>query len=514
MLDYIGENDRFEIKKMLGKGGMGEVYKAYDTQLREMVAIKSISCKYNKNQAVIDMFLNEAKTSLLITHQNVIRVRDILFFEENYYLIMQFIDGIDLKEWMSISSDIKSRDAKKMYELIRPILEALAHAHQYTIHRDIKPANIMLGKDNCIYLMDFGIATVTKGSKIADVIKDKNMPVGTINYMPDEQRRGSKDIDKRVDIFAMGVVFYELLTRQKPNRENIALASCYNESVTAQLDVVILKMLASDPKDRYASCSDVIDDMDAVFSGRGGGTGINRTPIEPCVINEKNFVTIPKGNFYRGSGAESKIEVEKPRKKITLDSYRIGIYPVTNAEYLLFLDDNKIVYSNEFREICKKNPFHPVTGVTWDEALQYCKCVGGTLPTEAQWEKASKGTKSRVYPWGGEFNLRYCNIENSIGQTVSVDSFPDGVSEYGCYQMSGNIWEWCLDDFVDDFYKSRESKKDNPIAITNSDTKVLRGGSFDFVKSSARTSYRYYSRRNHKENSIGFRIVLEGKRDV
>ncbi|HHD80882.1 MAG TPA: serine/threonine protein kinase, partial [Campylobacterales bacterium] len=175
---YIGEDNRFEIIDILGQGGMGEVFKAYDSKLHELVAIKSINKKFNNNRAVIDIFLNEAKTSLKITHPNVIRVRDILFFEGSHYLIMQFVDGIDLKEWMRLHKDIKDRDAKKMYEFIRPVFEALDYAHQYTVHRDIKPANIMLDNEN-IYLMDFGIATVTKGSKITDVIKDSHKVVGT-----------------------------------------------------------------------------------------------------------------------------------------------------------------------------------------------------------------------------------------------------------------------------------------------------------------------------------------------
>ena len=504
---YIGENGRFEIIELIGKGGMGKVFKAYDTQLQEIVAIKSISNKFNTNRAVVDMFLNEAKTSLQITHKNVIRVRDILFFENSYYLVMQFVDGIDLKDWMRVGHNSKSRDAKEMYNLIRPIFEALAHAHRYTIHRDIKPANIMLGSDNNIYLMDFGIATVSKGSKIKDVIKERNMTVGTVSYMSPEQQRGVKDIDKRADIYAMGVIYYELLTKQRPSKKNITLASYFNESVTPQLDSLILKMLAFNPNDRYSSCLDIISDMDILFSGE---LNIIKTEITINAngLNEENFVTIPEGNFYRGSGIESKIEVEKPRRKIYLDSYKIGIYTVTNSEYLLFLKGNDLSYLKEFEDICKKKPNHPVIDVSWDDAMLYCTWIGGRLPTEAQWEKASKGTKSRVYPWGNSFEELYCNVENSIGQSVSVNSFKDGVSQYNCYQMSGNVWEWCLDDFISDFYKKRESKNPNPVSITDSDIKVLRGGSYDFVKSSARASYRYYAKRNHKDKSIGFRVVL------
>lgn len=505
---FIGADNRFEIRERLGVGGMGEVFKAYDTKLQEIVAIKSITGKYAKRKEIIDIFLNEAKTSLKITHKNVIRVRDILHFENNYYLVMQFIDGYDLKAWMKRNNKIESRDAKKMFNLIKPIFEALSHAHNYTIHRDIKPANIMLDYSGDIYLMDFGIATVTKGSKITDVIKDGKMVVGTKAYMPPEQLQGSKDIDKRVDIFAMGVVFYELLTGQKPNRDKISLPSHFNETVSPELDSLVLKILALNPKDRYNTCMDVVKDIESVFEGKKLSSDIGLIS-KVGEINKENFTTVSKGKFYRGSGIESTIQVEKPRKRVYLDEYHISIYPVTNIEYKEFLKANKQIKAPiSFDNICKREPNHPVTNVSWDEAMLYCKWIGAKLPTEAQWEKASKGTKSRIYPWGNEFNQNCCNIENSIARTIPVDSFKNGISQYGCYQMSGNIWEWCLDDFVDNFYKTRESKKDNPVAITNSDTKVLRGGSYDFVKSSARTSYRYYSRRNHKDETIGFRIVL------
>ena len=267
-------------------------------------------------------------------------------------------------------------------------------------------------------------------------------------------------------------------------------------------------MLAHNPNDRYSSCFEIINDMDRLFSGE---LNIKKTEIFTIAnnINRDIFVMIDEGFFYRGSGIESKIDVEKPRRKIYLDSYRMGIYPVTNSEYLLFLKENSLKYSEDFEKTCIDKPNYPVTEISWDDAMLYCDWIGGSLPTEAEWEKASKGTKSRIYPWGNNFEELYCNIENSIGESVSVDSFRDGVSQYGCYQMSGNIWEWCLDDFEENFYKKRESKNPNPISITDSDIKVIRGGSYDFVKSSARSSYRYYAKRNHIDKTIGFRVVLK-----
>ena len=508
---YIGESNRFEIIKLLGKGGMGSVYKAYDTQLQELVAIKSINHNYAQNESVINMFLNEAKTSLSIIDKNIVRVRDVHLFNGDLYIVMDFIDGIDLKQWMKRHQDVSLRDAEEMYTLIKPIFKALSSAHKVTVHRDIKPANIMIDSNNKTYLMDFGIATVIDGSKIIDEIKEKSLPVGTKNYMPPEQKNNANNIDQRVDIYAMGVIYYELLTGDKPNRDNIALASHFNSSVTVDLDSLILKMLAPNREDRYFDCLDIIADMDAIFNGvyrsKRWNCKIDSSMVE---IIDENFVTIPKGYFYRGSGMESTVQVEKPRAKIYLDSYQISIFPVTNSEYLEFLQDNCFDYSEEFEYLCSERPNHPVTNISWDETLDYCKWIGGELPTEAQWEKASRG-KGNIYPWGDEFNEICCNIENRIGESVAVDSFEAGVSPYGCYQMSGNVWEWCLDDYVEMFYKTRESKSRNPISVVDGDTKVIRGGSYDFVKSSARSSYRYYAKRNHKDENIGFRIVLNDR---
>ena len=510
-MQYIGENNRFRIEELLGQGGMGSVYKAYDTQLQELVAIKSINSNYSQNQTVVNMFLNEAKTSLSIIDKNIVRVRDVHLFNNDLYIVMDFVDGIDLKGWMRENSDMGLRDAKEMYLLIKPIFEALSSAHKVTVHRDIKPANIMIDREGKAYLMDFGIATVIDGSKIVDEVKEKSLAVGTKNYMPPEQRNNGTDIDQRIDIYAMGVIYYELLVGDKPDRDNVVFPSHFNSSVTVDLDSVVLKMLAPNREDRYFSCLDIIADMEAVFNGiYRDNRWTNEISSFAGDIVEENFVTIPEGYFYRGSGMESTVQVEKPRAKVYLDSYQISIFPVTNREYLEFLQENYLNYSEEFEYLCSENPNHPVTNISWDETLDYCKWIGGELPTEAQWEKASRG-KSNIYPWGDTFNEIYCNIENRIGESVPVDSFESGTSQYGCYQMSGNVWEWCLDDYIEKFYRKRESKVSNPISVTDGDTKVIRGGSYDFVQSSARSSYRYYAKRNHKENNIGFRIVLNGR---
>ncbi|NPA60835.1 MAG: SUMF1/EgtB/PvdO family nonheme iron enzyme [Epsilonproteobacteria bacterium] len=512
---FIGDGERFRVVERLGSGGMGEVYKAYDRELREYVAIKTILERYVGRRDLINLFLNEAKTSLRVTHRSVIRVRDIIRFRRNYYLVMQFIDGYSLKSWMERNQDIKTRDAKKMFHMVKPILEALSYTHKYTIHRDIKPANIMVDRSGETLLMDFGIATVIDGSQIEDVIKERGMRIGTPDYMAPEQIRGVKDIDNRVDIYAMGVILYELLTKFKPNRESIKAPSYFNSSVSPELDMVILKMLEEDRERRYHLCDEVIDDIESIFDERdiesiqlAGGVSINRGLN---IVDRDRFVYIPEGKFYRGSGPESKIDVEKPRRRLYLDGYSISIYPVTNMEYRLFLDENRDIKApDNFDKICRERPNHPVVDVSWDEASIYCKWAGVVLPTEAQWEKASRGVKGQIYPWGNQFKDNYCNIEGGIGDTVAVDSFKMGVSPYGCYQMAGNVWEWCRDDFIADFYRSRDGNLDNPIALYGGDVKVLRGGAFNFVRSSARTSYRYHFRRDHRDINIGFRVVING----
>ncbi|MGE3062655.1 MAG: formylglycine-generating enzyme family protein [bacterium] len=230
-------------------------------------------------------------------------------------------------------------------------------------------------------------------------------------------------------------------------------------------------------------------------------------------LNEKDssvMILVPEGNFMMGDDAH---EIgEEPKHQVYLDEYYIGKYEVTNQQYKRFCDETKREYPKdpEFKgmeQYFTKYPNYPVVMVTWHDAQAYCKWSGMRLPTEAEWEKAARSSDSRTYPWGDDdpSDGRYCNhtfnesdyhyderyvvyADDGYEYTSPVGLFEWGVSPYGCYDMAGNVWEWCFDWYGWDAY--RNSLKDNPKGPQKGELKVIRGGSFYFSFSSIRSAFR------------------------
>lgn len=512
---FIGIHNRYEILQVIGEGGMSTVYKAFDTILKETVAIKTLHKEFALQDRIKNRFVNEAKICLTLNHPNIIRVRDINIHENTYYIVMEFIEGKELKELIKKNRNIFDKNIEKIYSLMRPIFKALAYAHKYTVHRDIKPSNIMI-KDNVAYLMDFGISKALEDSELENHTISGGM--GTKKYISPEQTFNANNVDKRSDIYSMGILFYELLTNHRP--ENTAVKDpvnphLFNEQITKEISNVMLKMIRPKPEDRYNDFNEILEDLDKFIIRKE--EEIDKTlTIESFKnsnltnsINYEGLVTVPKGNFLRGSSIESNIKIEKPRKNIYLDEFEIAIYPVTNSDYKKFLEKTNYPKPKSFDILYLEYPNHPVVNVSYDDALAYCKFYDLDLPTEAQWEKAAKGGKNLPYPWGNEYEKDNANIAFNLNTIVNVDEFKKGINPYGIYQMAGNIWEWCLDDFDENFYK--RSSLENPICLNDSDQKILRGGSFDFVENAARTAFRFSSNKESCENNIGFRVVRNKK---
>jgi serine/threonine-protein kinase len=503
----FGLNDRYDILKTVGEGGMGTVFKAYDNILKEYVAIKTLNPKLALNESVKNRFLNEAKICLTLTHPNIIRVRDVNIYDETYYMVMEYLEGVELKD---IMKEQNKNDVKGLYLLIKPIFEALEYAHNFTIHRDIKPANIMMKNKVIPVLMDFGISKALENSELDNETVIGGM--GTKKYISPEQAFNANDVDKKTDIYSMGVLFYELLTDVVPKNAAVEQAkspSSYNSNIPPEIDSIILQMLEAKPLKRQNSFAEIISLLDSIFFK----TTLVETPLEESpspTIETKNFnltnmIKIEAGNFLRGSAIESKIIIEKPRKSVYVDGFYISKYPVTNEEYALFLKKTNHRKPLNFDENLENKPNHPVVFVSYEDALAYCEYKNCSLPTEAQWEKAAKGGKNFTYPWGNQYEKMKANIAMTTDGTCEVDKFEGGKSLQGVYNLAGNVWEWCRDDFIEGFYKTNNIK--NPIATGNEDVKVLRGGSFDFSQSAARTAFRFHCEKSRCENNIGFRIV-------
>ncbi len=231
-----------------------------------------------------------------------------------------------------------------------------------------------------------------------------------------------------------------------------------------------------------------------------------------------DLVTVLAGEFTMGSTDEDKWarDSEKPQHKVSVDAFRISKYPVTNAQYARFVKDKNYQPPKHWRgdEPPPELRNHPVVNVSWRDALAYCKWLEEKtglpyrLPTEAEWEKAARGADARIYPWGNDFSPEKCNVRKTgIGGTSPVGMFPDGASPYGCLDMSGNVWEWTLSKYKKYPYRPDDGREE----IDNSgDSRVLRGGSFDFNQQGARCAYRDLDPPYGWSISVGFRVVAPG----
>ena len=185
------------------------------------------------------------------------------------------------------------------------------------------------------------------------------------------------------------------------------------------------------------------------------------------------LVRIPAGEFEMGDGKDS----DCPKHRVTLSSYWIGVLAVTNRQYGRFVTETSHRPPDNQRWNDKANADHPVTDVDWSDATAYAEWAGLSLPTEAQWERAARGPSGLIYPWGNEWDATKCRNSGNRGSetTCPVWGYPAGVSGYGTYQQSGNVWEWCADWYGE--YDTKSPKED-PKGATGGSARVYRGGSW------------------------------------
>ena len=264
---------RFEIIEEIGQGGMGTVYKAYDSKIREVVALKLLKAEIASDPEIIERFRNEIKLARQVSHRHVCRMYDLGEEWLSIYISMEFVPGEDLKSFIRRSGHLTEA---KAVGLARQIAEGLAEAHRIgVVHRDLKPQNVMIDKDGNAKIMDFGIARSlhTRGVTGTGVI------IGTPEYMAPEQAEG-RDVDHRVDLYALGAILFEMVTGRVPFEGTTPLSivlkhrseppadpQTLNAQISAGLSRIILKCLAKRREDRYASAAEVVEELNAVEQG-------------------------------------------------------------------------------------------------------------------------------------------------------------------------------------------------------------------------------------------------------
>jgi len=520
-------DNRYEIINTVKSGAMGCIFKAKDTRLDNTVAVKQMLSSFTNPQDAQyaeTRFKEEAKMLSALHHGGLPKVIDYFTVREPstgktlHYLVMTFIEGKDLETIIQERGQ-KPFQVDEALNYFRQIIEILDYLHTHSppiIYRDLNPRNIMI-QNGKVFLVDFGIARLF-------IPQQKGTAIGTPGYASPEQYKGAAE--PRSDIFSLGAVLHYLLTGKDPedsshgNLFSFEQIRKINPAVPEYLDTLVMSMvdIVIDKRPRNT------EEVKKAFDGKhqksyqivqqpkatSPATMPFSSPIQSDTkVNTKDgseMILIPAGEFIMGSPQGQGSDDEHPQHKVYLDPYYISKYEVTNEQFIQFVRETGYNAGGNWVKHAKAGKEkHPVVFIDWNGASAYCLWAGGALPTEAQWEKAARGTDGRIYPWGNSWEVSRCN-NNSKG-TTAVGAYPGGSSPYGLDDMAGNVYEWCSDLYSDTYYGYSPSR--NPEGPgSGASRRVVRGGSwssnFDF---SFRCACRLSFESDYRDIGFGFRIA-------
>ena len=255
------EDSQYEVLEELGEGGMGRVFKARDVRLDRLVAIKEIRPELRTNQKIVRRFLQEARASARLQHPNIVMIYDAAG-SQGEYLVLEYVEGRSLRYMLDEHERLEVDEGLR---IVSHVCAGLEHAHGHgIIHRDIKPSNIMLASDGTAKILDFGLGKIRKSSFM---VSQQGELMGTLAYMPPEQHMSATDVDERADIFAVGVVAYEMFTGRLPftgsdlylskTKTRPERPSSFYSEISPALEDVILRCMAVEKEERYANAADL-----------------------------------------------------------------------------------------------------------------------------------------------------------------------------------------------------------------------------------------------------------------
>ncbi len=478
----IGDN--YKVEKTLGAGGFAVVYLVRDLNLKRRLAVKVLSPDLITSKTVLERFRREAETVAQLSHPHIVPLHFIGQKDELLYLAMECIDGGSLVDRIEREGKLAPEE---VIRIVSEVASALAYAHKRgVIHRDIKPHNVLLEAETGRSLVtDFGIARTAEGSSLTA----SGMMVGTPAYLSPEQVTGAPS-DHRADIYALGVMAYEMLTGQPPftgptptailmkrlSEAPAALAKVRPDAPQVLRDTID-GMLAQDPEERFQSAAEIVRALGGATPASGGhptaefvlksrkkktqrnviiagggivvlggtalalalaGRGTKGPPVRPV---DAGMVAIPAGKYP--IGASSGNTVDQPRHDVDLQAFGIDSLEVTVGDYWRYVETGRALAPWRGD---RPDSLLPVTGVLFGDASGYCLWKhpdNGRLPSETEWEAAARGSDARAYPWGNLFELGRANTESARrGGAAPVGSYPRGRTPLGVHDMIGNVWEW------------------------------------------------------------------------
>ncbi len=476
----------YVVEKRVGAGGYAVVFLVHDIGLKRRLAVKVIRPGVFASQTPLQRFRREAETIAQLVHPNIVPLHFIGQKDDFIYLAMGFVDGGSLADRLARDGPLPASDVRRA---LIDVASALEHAHRRNvIHRDIKPQNVLVDSETGrVLVADFGLARSGDGEGLTG----SGVVLGTPEYLAPEQLLGDP-VDHRADIYALGVMAYELLTGQRPFAAHNAEASLRKRlasqpvppmrvrgDVPRQLSDVVLRCLARSPAERFQSARDVagalghgrisrvsvgltlqqmpqrarwIAALSALAVVISGGVLVARrsardgtaTPAATTFRVDPTMVLVPAGVYTIGN--DSGPPLSRPAHSVQLAAFALDRTEVTIAEYARFARATRKQF---VVQPPRGDSSVAATGVTWHEAAEFCAwrhSPSGRLPSEEEWEAAARGHLGGAYPWGNDFDSTAANVgatedERSRG-VMRVGSYPRGRSPLGFDDLIGNVWEW------------------------------------------------------------------------
>jgi formylglycine-generating enzyme required for sulfatase activity len=425
------------------------------------VAIKALAPQ-TREYLGSERFQREVQLAAQLSHPHIVPVFEAGEADGVLFYAMGYVEGESLKDRLEREGPLPLDEAVR---LIAEVGEALQYAHERGIvHRDIKPANILLSRSHAL-VADFGIAKAISGDSSEHTLTGTGISVGTVEYMSPEQAAGEKRLDGRSDVYALGVLLYELLVGEPPFTGPTVQAvvariiadpprrlRTVRATIPEHIEQAVLSALSKIPADRPSTAQGFTDRLlqPSAVQGPGAGKwlavagvvalvavaafltlrGHQRTLPRPA--RPAGMVLVPSGRYPVGGSAR------RPRQAVALDSFYIDSTEVTIAAYQRYLDSTRA--TAPWRG--SPAPDWPATGILWNEAQRFCEWRGIRLPTEDEWEAAARGPDGWRYPWGDSWDRGRANAGSTADTLKPVGEFPLGRSFVGAMDMAGNAWEW------------------------------------------------------------------------
>ena len=437
-------NDRYEIIKTIGEGGMANVYLANDTILDRKVAIKVLRGDLSNDEKFIRRFKREALSVSNLSHPNIVEVYDVGEEDGNYYIVMEYIEGKTLKQLLQKRGALTLNE---VIDIMTQLTDGLAHAHEaYIIHRDIKPQNIMIEDNGLVKITDFGIAMALNSTQLTQT----NSVMGSVHYLPPEQANG-KGSTVKSDIYSLGILMYELLTGSVPfkgdtaveialkhMKEKIPSIRKQNPTIPQSVEKIVLKATAKNPKNRYDNVRDMYKDLQTALQRDNEKrlvyeypeNDLEETKVIPQVTKEIKQV-IDKPTAKEEDSEDNSVLKEKDEKNklpIILAVVLLGTLIVLAGVYLL-------ITSKDVKEVKVPN----VVGLTTEEAIKKIKEKGLEYTTKSEESTTvEEGKVIRTEPKAGSTRTKKSTItivESSGKEYVVLEDY----TGQNYYEIKGKL---------------------------------------------------------------------------